>query len=226
MSIGPRIMEKTFSKKWWENIWYYYKWYIIGIAAASAVIVFAFIECANTKPADFTMTYIGGLEAMGQIEAYQIEDEFAQIVQDINSDGENKVKFNIIYLDNNTQSEEMASMYNMADIEMAGGDSVVMFFSKDFLERYSKYGFYDLTDYAKKYEVDEELLKRYDDGTVYAIQMGQNPIFTKFDTIKADELYMVVRPMRENDKSKWQQQNYNHGLEMAQYIISGGRVFP
>lgn len=217
---------KPFSKGWWENIWYYYKWYIIGGVALLAFVVFFISEFVTRVQPDFTITYMGGLEGMGQVQAYQLEDEFAQVTQDIDNNGQKKAKFNIIYLDKDTNSEEMAAMYNMADIEMAGGDSVVMLFSEKFLDRYAKYGFCDLSEYVKKFDIDESLLKRYDDGSVYAVEMSKNPIFTKLESIQTKGLYLVVRPLRENDKSDWQKKNYENGLQMAEYILSGGTTEP
>lgn len=217
---------KPFSKVWWENIWYYYKWYIIGGAALLAFVVFFISEFVTRVQPDFTITYMGGLEGMGQVQAYQLEDEFAQVTQDIDNNGQKKAKFNIIYLDKDTNSEEMAAMYNMADIEMAGGDSVVLLFSEKFLDRYAKYGFCDLSEYVKKFNIDESLLKRYDDGSVYAVEMSENPIFTKLESIQTKGLYLVVRPLRENDKSDWQKKNYENGLQMAEYILSGGTTEP
>lgn len=217
---------KPFSKVWWENIWYYYKWYIIGGAALLAFVVFFISEFVTRVQPDFTITYMGGLEGMGQVQAYQLEDEFAQVTQDIDNNGQKKAKFNIIYLDKDTNSEEMAAMYNMADIEMAGGDSVVLLFSEKFLDRYAKYGFCDLSEYVKKFDIDESLLKRYDDGSVYAVEMSENPIFTKLESIQTKGLYLVVRPLRKNDKSDWQKKNYENGLQMAEYILSGGTTEP
>lgn len=226
MKNAQDIYIKPFSKTWWANVWYYYKWYIIGTAAAAAFVAFFLAECIfNTQP-DFTITYIGGLEGMGQIQAYQLEDRFAAVTKDIDGDGQTKAKFNIIYLDSDTGSEEMAAMYNMADIEIAGGDSVVLLFSEKFLDRYSKYGFCDLSEYVNEFNIDESLLKRYEDGTVYAVEMSQNPMFTELESIETKGLYLIVRPLRPNDKSSWQKANYDNGIQMARYILSGGTVNP
>ena len=133
-------------------------------------------ECVFNVQPDFTLTYIGGLENMGQIQAYQLEDQFAAVTQDINNDGQGASKVNIIYLDKNSGSEEMAAMYNMADIEMAGGDAVVFLFSADFLDRYADYGFIDLSQYVQEFGIGEELLRYDGAGNVFAIEMKENPI--------------------------------------------------
>ena len=135
-------------------------------------------------------------------------------------------KVNIIYLDDNVQSQEMATMYQMADFEMAGGDTVAYLFSGKYLERYARYGYVDLSEYVKEFNIDESMLKRYDDGRVYAVCMSGNPIFTKLENADEDDLYLAIRPLRENDKSEWQKKNYEHGTRMARYIISGGTVAP
>lgn len=217
---------KPFTKKWWENVWYHYKWYIIGTLGVVLMLIFGISECATSVRPDFTMTYMGGLEVMGQVEAYELEDKLAPVTKDIDDDGQTKVKVNVIYLESTGGSEEMAANYNMADIEMAGGDATVLLFDEQFLERYSKYGFLDLSEYAEEFSVDESLLKRYDDGSVYAVNMSQNPIFTQIEGVNAENMYLAVRPLRTNDKTDWQKNNHANGVQMARYIISGGSVNP
>lgn len=222
MNVTPPVYIKPFSKKWWENIWYYYKWYIVGAAVALVFLILFLADCVFKVQPDFTLTYIGSLYNMGQVEAYQLEDKLAEVTKDINSDGRNAAKVNVIYLNKDTASEEMAAMYNMADIDMAGGDAVVYLFSEDFVDRYSKYGFIDLSEYAAEFNIDESLLRYDENGAVYAIEMRGNPIFTQIETVDAQGLYLTVRPVRPNDRSSWQQDNYKNGLKMARYIISGG----
>lgn len=224
--VTPENYIKTFSKKWWENLWYYYKWHGLGILIAVILVSVFVTECVFRVENDYTLTYIGGLDGLGQIGAFQIEDEFATFIDDIDNNGEKKVKVNIIYLDNNVQGEEMASMYQMADIEMAAGDTVTYLFSGDFVDRYANYGYIDLSEYVNEFGIDESMLKRYDDGRVYAIRMSGNPVFADLEGTNEDNMYLAVRPLRENDKSEWQKANYEHGLRMARYIISGGTVEP
>ncbi len=217
---------KTFSKEWWENVWYHYRWYIIGGIGILFLLILGISECATSVRPDFTMTYMGGLEPMGQIQAYQLEDKLSAVTGDIDNNKKTKVKVNVIYLDNGSGSEEMAANYNMADIEMAGGDAVVLLFEEKFAERYSKYGFVDLSEYVNEFSIDESLVKRYEDGKAYAINLSQNPIFTQVEGMNAEKLYLAVRPLRANDKTNWQKKNHENGVNMARYIISGGSVNP
>ena len=226
MNITPPVYLKPFSKKWWENVWYYYKWYIIGGAVALVLLVLFLTECVFRVQPDVTVSYMGGLKNMGQVAGFQLEDQLATVTRDIDSNGKGVAKVNIIYLDKNSGSEEMGAMYNMADIEMAGGDSVALLFSEDFLDRYSKYGFVDLGGSVQEFGIDESLVKRYDDGTAYAIEMRDNPLFKSLESIDTEGLYLAVRPLRPNDKSKWQKENYENGLSMARYLISGGTAMP
>lgn len=226
MNVTPPVYIKPFSKKWWENVWYYYKWYIVGGIFLIILLIMFLAECVFNVQPDFTVTYIGGLENMGQVQAYQLEDRFATVTKDINNDGQKATKVNIIYLDKDSGSEEMAAMYNMADIEMAGGDAVVFLFSELFLDRYADYGFIDLSEYVQEFGIDESLLRYDESGNVYAIEMRDNPIFTELESIETEGLFLAVRPMRPNDRTAWQKDNYENGLEMARYIISGGTAVP
>lgn len=213
---------KPFSNEWWTNLWYYYKWHILGGIFALICIIVFLTECVFTVKPDFSMSYIGGMETIGQIEAYKLEDVFAPTTQDINRDGKKVARVNIIYLDKGVSSQEMSTNFQLADVEMMGGDSIVYLFDEEYLERYSKYGYYELNEWAEKYRIDESNLKRYEDGRVYAINLRGNPLFEQIEEIKTDGLYLAVRPLRENDRTDWQRENYENGLNMAEYIISGG----
>lgn len=226
MNVTPPVYIKPFSKKWWENVWYYYKWFIIGGIIVVILLIMLLAECVFNVQPDFTVTYIGGMENMGQVEAYQLEDRFSTVTEDINGDGQQAAKVNIIYLDNNNASEEMAAMYSMADIEMAGGDAVVFLISEAFLDRYADYGFIDLSEYVQEFGIDESLLRYDANGNPYAIEMRDNPIFTDLESVKTEGLFLAVRPLRANDQTTWQQDNYENGLAMARYIISGGTAMP
>lgn len=217
---------KPFTAKWWGNLWYYYKWYaIIGVILVAMLVVFL-TQCVFGGEADYTLTYIGGTTEFGPIEGYQIEDKFKEIVDDIDGNGEVKVRSNIILLDGDSAGGDAGMMYQMADIEMAAGDTVTYLFSEKYVDRYSKYGYVDLSEYVNEFGIDESFLKRYDDGRVYAVCMSGNPIFTELESAEADSLYLAVRPMRDNDTSEWQKKNYEQGIRMARYIISGGTVNP
>ena len=81
---------KPFTAKWWSNLWYYYKWYAIGGVFAIALLVVFCTQCVFRAETDFTLTYVGGLGGLGQIEAFQLEDEFKTIIDDIDENGESK----------------------------------------------------------------------------------------------------------------------------------------
>ena len=76
--------------------------------------------------------------------------------------------------------------------------------------------------YVQEFGIGEELLCYDQNGSVYAIEMRDNPIFTQLDSIETEGLFLAVRPLRPNDRTAWQKNNYENGLAMARYIISGG----
>lgn len=212
---------KPFSKAWWGNFWYYYKWFIIIGAVLLISLIMLLTECAHsTKTSDFTLTYIGNVFGMGQIQAFELEDRFASVTKDMNHDGTTDAKVNVVYID--TGSQDQSVNYTMADVELTGGDAVVYLFTQEAMDRYARYGFLDLSQYVQEFGIKEELLKRYDDGSVYAIEMKENPIFSQLDSIETEGLYLLVRPPRDNEASGRKKEYYDNGLEMARYIISGG----
>ncbi len=228
MAGGFKKHSVLFSRGWLENYWYYYKKFIIIGAVLLISIMGLLAECVLKTQPDFTMTYIGGIMNMGQVESYRLEDMLGPSSADINGDGKHVAKINVIYLSEKKQSEEMGSMYQMAYAEMAAGDSVVFLFDEQYLNFFADAGsdFYDLTEMTTRYGIDQSLLKRGANGHVYAMELKSNRFFTEIEGIVPDGLYMAVRPMRENDKSAWQKANYQNGRQMAEYIISQGKSKP
>lgn len=66
MNVTPPVYIKPFSKKWWENVWYYYKWAILGGIVLVILLVMFLAECVFNVQPDFTLTYIGGWKTWGR----------------------------------------------------------------------------------------------------------------------------------------------------------------
>lgn len=217
---------KPFSPAWWENTWYYYKGRIIGGIFVLAIIIFGLTQCLSQRQVDFPFTYIGVFDHMGSTGAFELETRFGQATLDANGDGKRNSRNTILYIDPRESSKNLGEAYNLADMELTGGASVVYFMDESFLERNADFGYVDLSEWAKMYGINEELLKRDESGKTYAINMKDNAIMSGIADIKADGMYMVVRPLRKDERTDIQKKLYENGINMAQYIISGGVYVP
>lgn len=93
--------------KWFRNYWYYYKWMVIGIAFALAVIIFCTAQsCSNSSP-DITILYAGTFPPadMGVME---MEKAFeAALPEDFNGDDEKDVALAMLMIYSEEQIKEL-----------------------------------------------------------------------------------------------------------------------
>lgn len=77
--------------KWFRNYWYYYKWIVIGIAFALAVIVFCTVQtCSNGSP-DITILYAGTFPSADSNVPEMAKAFEAALPEDYNGDGKKDV---------------------------------------------------------------------------------------------------------------------------------------
>ena len=218
---------QPFTKEWWDNFWYYYKWYVVlGIVLLGSLVIFI-TDLFGDPKSDFTMMYAGDIHGMGSVEGYALEDRFKPITSDVDGDGEHFVKSTVIYIDEKEKNSTESAMGVILDAELQSGETTVFFASEYLLGRFPQHEMQDLSPYVEKFNIPEHLVKRTEDGSVYAISLSENPIFTEMEGVDATNIYMLVRPIREGaDNSEYKKQLHANGLEMAQHILSGGTYIP
>jgi|GEM_PF-4294674 len=213
------IKMRTFSKEWWENAWYHYKFYFIGGIIAFVAIAFGISQCAFQVAPDAVFTYIGSHSHFNMTSGYVVEDILKAGVADVSGDGVKTVQSTTVFLDASSSKE----MYELASIELSGGKAVVFFMDREYLMSSMHNEYVDMSDWASEYGIDESLCIKDETGAIVGIDMVENPLFAEVDELNPKELYLVVRPIRpDTDKTDRDMQWYNNGLELAQYIISGG----
>ena len=79
-----------------ENIWFYYKWYIIILGLLGAFTIYACAQCSSRVEADMTILFVTGKDnstftdaTCKEIKAYIGREYFS----DINGDGEEKIEY-------------------------------------------------------------------------------------------------------------------------------------
>ena len=93
--------------KWFRNYWYYYKWTVIGIAFALAVIIFCtFQTCSGSSP-DITILYAGTFPPadIGVVEMEKALEE--ALPEDYNGDGEKDVDLAMLMIYSEEQIKEI-----------------------------------------------------------------------------------------------------------------------
>ncbi len=217
----------TFSKEWWENFWYYYKWYIIiGLVVLVSVVIIV-ADMFGKPKADFSMMYAGNMEGMGSVEGYALEDRFKPITSDVDGDGKHFVKSSVIYIDEKEKNSAESPMGIVLDAELIAGETTVFFISDYLMGRFPQEEMYDLSGFVEKYNIDESLVLRTESGIAYAVSLSQNPIFTEMDGVDPSNVYLLLRPLRSGvDNSAYKENLHKNGVEMAEHILSGGAYIP
>ena len=218
---------KPFTREWWENFWYYYKWHtIIGAILLFTAVIFV-VDMFGEPKSDFTMMYAGNMQGMGSVEGYALEDRFKPITSDVDGDGVHFVKSNVIYIDEKEKNSTESAMGVVLDAELMAGETTVFFASDYLLGRFPQSEMLDLSPYVEKFGIDESLVMRTESGSAYAVSLSQNPIFTEMSGVDVSKVYLLVRPLRDGkDNSVYKENLHKNGVEMAQHILSGGTYIP
>lgn len=83
---------KKFTKKWWEYLWTYYKWYAIGAVLLTVILTVFLVGYFNSTKYDVTLTYAGPNYFTSQA-SYDVMDKYSPLCPDVNKDGESHLSF-------------------------------------------------------------------------------------------------------------------------------------
>ncbi len=183
---------KKFSKKWFEYIWNYYKWFII---AAVAVIVLACItvyQIRKTPEYDITLT-VAGDYLYGDEEVMKIEELINGICDDINGDG--KVTSDVYQL-TYIGDEAVDSAYDTRfTLQLQEKDMLLYLMDKERFDRIIAQSFGDelFTPLSEWYDGNAEAENiYYSEGKAYGVKVSSGQIFSE-NGINDGDLYIAVR---------------------------------
>ena len=106
---------KRFSKEWWKNFWFYYKWYLfIGAIVIVAVTVTA-IDMANRVEPDIYILFAGDYVLMEEDTAI-LKERVESTITDVNQDG--KIVANFIQIPLKLDSEGVDETTAASNVQM------------------------------------------------------------------------------------------------------------
>lgn len=104
-------------KRKWDNIWYHYKFAVIGFAAILIFIIFAVSQCASKTAGDANIAYIGPKELNAE-EYTDLQRNFNELIrEDLNGDGEIYVDFSHFLYMTDDQAREARVEGRIIDIQ-------------------------------------------------------------------------------------------------------------
>ena len=69
---GDIVLPQSKIGKFFDNLWYHYKWHIIIIGFFVTVFTICFVQCTTTERPDILITYAGGYHLNGE-EKHEID---------------------------------------------------------------------------------------------------------------------------------------------------------
>ena len=171
---------KRFSKEWWNNYWFYYKWHTIAGVVALALIIGTIVEVVNRVNPDIDIMIASQyMFSDEQLEA--IKAGVSDVISDINNDDLKTVQIMSLNTSLEPKDEMQAAAREKLYLEFAAGDSFIFFMDKGLFDIYNK----------------EDLFIELKDGQSY--------IYAKqFFDFMTDDIVMCVRVQRVNEKTNYQ----------------------
>ena len=119
-------------KKWFENLWYHYKWFIITAVLAVFVITVVTAQCATRPQYDLSLVVSFTKTAMSTEQIEVIKTGLTKYAKDYNGDGE--INLNLINCTFDEDSEDVnyvISMRQKLQVSAMGESSAILYITDD-----------------------------------------------------------------------------------------------
>ncbi len=221
---------KLFSKKWWDNFWFYYKKIVIIGICAVFVIGFTIYEAVTKVDPDSQINYIG-YHNFSDEQMLNLKEQLTNLSGDINGDKKAEVSLKRYQFDPDKAEEDQgtANQLESINLNLAVGDQVVYLMDRksfDLFGGQTNDYFIDVTKLAEKYHISPDKVVTSKGHTVGINLSGSQ--FLKdckinIDSIKNGQdngIYLVIRKQRNSEKDDEEKKaNYENSLQIAEKIL-------
>ena len=170
---------KRFSKEWWTNYWFYYKWHTIAGIFVVILAIGTIVDVVTRVKPDIDILFASQY-AYSDENIENMKAEISNIIDDINNDGAKTVQLATLYTSIEPKDEMQVAALQKLDLEFAAGDSFIFIMDKPLFER--------------------------SDGNDLFVELkdGKNYILAKevFDFLNED-MVICVRVQRSNEKADY-----------------------
>ena len=209
-----------FTGAWFEYVWTYYKWHIIGPLAVIICVVTTVYQCTHRPQYDAEVIYAGHV-MFTDAQLEEIPLGLAQYVDDVNGDGEQTAFFQQITFSDQPGMEEMD--YNMQmklDLQFQRGETFLFMYDKleadVMISRESAEDIYlPVTEWADTMPSEDKLYTK--DGVPYAVSLANNEKLKNIG-INTDDVYLALR-INYSDKEDIAAK-YENAKKLANALIS------
>lgn len=210
---------KRFTADWFDYVWTYYKWHIMGPIFVIIFVLVTVYQCTHRTQYDLNIVYAGGM-SFSDAQVEMIESEAASYADDVNGDGEVLVNFQQINFQNVAGSEEMDYNLQMKlDLQLQTKSTYLYIWDKDETDLMLARDEIDLVyvpveDWAEC-DVSDRLYS-VDGGTAYAVYIGENERVKSLG-INTDDLYLIIA---QNNTGAATEEEYANYIKFANSLIS------
>ena len=207
---GPK--PEKFTKKWWENYWYYHTWHTLGAVFVAIFIVIGIYQMVTAPVYDLQVDYISeyGLSP-------EEIDGFTKVIQngidDITETGKNEINILTIDMLSAQNIQAVQATDSQFRLEMSFSDSYVFLMTKTYAELVSKFEILEPTSVWAGEHANEGVILSMENSKVLK-DAGLKP--------RERELYIGVLKMRDKEAGKEiEKKRYQNGIKLANYLIVG-----
>lgn len=119
-------------KKWFENIWYHYKWFIITGFFAVVVLFITIAQCATKPKYDLSVVVAMTNTALSNEQIEVIKDNLLEYTEDVNKDGTiNLNVLNCTFDENYADRNYVLSMRQKLQMTAMGEASALLYITND-----------------------------------------------------------------------------------------------
>lgn len=191
-----------FTRAWWDYIWCYYKWWILGVLFALMCITITAVQCATSPKYDITMTY-AGFKMYDEDAVERLKENLAEYIDDVNENGEKLVNFQQLNFTNDqTNAQYEMALMTKLDLELQMGENHIFLFDKQELDKMMSRDYYDdifLETSQWSGVRDEELLYKGENGKAYAVNLKNSRLLKELN-IYRDDLYITIHQNYSDDE--------------------------
>lgn len=189
------VKPKIFTKAWWPYFWMYYKWHVIFVLIAAAIIVPGVWQSINKVTYDLEVTYFG--KSYFNENAYEVFlDTLTSEISDADGDGEANLGLSCLQIMGEQGMEQVdQAMYMSHDVGFSDEFTYLYIYDKNELQgianAYGLEGMFipsdDWCDIA-----DENMLFCDENGVAYAVSLKDSEIFEAMG-VDSDNMYIAIK---------------------------------
>ena len=173
---------KPFTKEWFTNYWFYFKWHTIAVLFVLILVVSTIVEVVNRENPDYQIGLVAAFPFAEEFKG-ELKEKLEISIDDINNDDKKIVQFLDVTTSAAPQDEMQMAASQKLFLEFSAGDTFIYIMDKEL------YQMYDEQDIFQKIKGEET-----------AIPVSEIDFFKDMDVYNSDNLVLCMRHLRQKEK--------------------------